>query len=95
MQTVADDMADSTNLAYGGFPDRLYLVGTDGTVWWQGDPGPRGFNPDALEQVLLGLPVLAAPAAPTEPAAPAEPTEPSEPAAPAEPSEGDGGVDAR
>ena len=36
----------------GALPDRLYLVGTDGTVAFQGDPGPWGFDPAALEAAI-------------------------------------------
>jgi len=56
MQTVTDDMNDSVNSAYGAWPDRLYVIGTDGSVMWQGEPGPRGFDPEALASVLAALP---------------------------------------
>ena len=52
LPTVTDDMSDSTNLAYGAWPDRLYIVGTDGRVAFAGAPGPMGFDPDALERSL-------------------------------------------
>ncbi len=47
--TVAvDDLDDGTALAYGGWPDRLYLIGRDGRVAYQGGEGPFGFKPDEL-----------------------------------------------
>jgi iodothyronine deiodinase-like protein len=38
--------------AYGGWPDRLYLIGRDGRVAFQGDAGPFGFIPDRLEEAI-------------------------------------------
>ena len=45
---VVDRVDDAIAAAYGGWPDRLYLVGTDGRIAFQGGPGPMGFQPDAL-----------------------------------------------
>lgn len=55
MPMLIDDMKDSTAKSYGGYPDRMYLVGKDGKVVYQGAPGPRGFKPDELEEHLQGL----------------------------------------
>jgi hypothetical protein len=52
MTALVDDMEDSVNQAYGAWPDRLYLVGADGTVKFQGEPGPRGFDPEALAAAI-------------------------------------------
>ena len=52
MPMLIDDMKDSTARNYGGYPARLYLVGKDGKVVYQGGPGPRGFKPDELEEQL-------------------------------------------
>src|SRR5438094_10457740 len=41
--------------AYGGWPDRLYLVGRDGRVAFQGGEGPFGFKPGELERALQGV----------------------------------------
>ena len=38
--------------AYGGWPDRLYLVGRDGRVAFQGGEGPFGFKPAELEAAI-------------------------------------------
>lgn len=56
MPMLIDDMKDSTAKNYGGYHDRLYLVGKDGKVVYQGGPGPRGFKPDELEEQLKKLP---------------------------------------
>lgn len=53
MPAVVDGMDDAVNLAYQGFPDRLYLVGRDGNISYAGDRGPRGFMPDALEEAIV------------------------------------------
>jgi len=45
--------------AYGGWPDRLYLVGADGRIAYQGAEGPSGFKPEELEAAIereLGAP---------------------------------------
>ena len=38
-------MDDKVNKAYAAWPDRLYVVGTDGKIAMMGEPGPRGFKP--------------------------------------------------
>ena len=55
---VVDRMDDKVEHAYGGWPDRIYIVGSDGKVAFQGRPGPAGFRPDEAEAALkrvLGL----------------------------------------
>ena len=52
---VVDEVDDTIASAYGALPDRLYLVDTAGTVAYQGDPGPWGFNPDALAEAIAAL----------------------------------------
>jgi hypothetical protein len=37
---------------YGGWPDRLYLIGEDGRIAFQGEEGPFGFRPEELEQAI-------------------------------------------
>jgi hypothetical protein len=45
---LLDDVDDAVALAYGGWPDRLYLIGRDGRIAFQGDVGPDGFKPEEL-----------------------------------------------
>lgn len=52
MPTVIDGVDNAVASAYGGWPDRLYLVGTDGRIAYQGGEGPFGFKPDDLEQAI-------------------------------------------
>lgn len=49
---LVDDVGDQVNAAYGAWPDRLYLIGADGTIVYQGRPGPFGFRPDELEAAI-------------------------------------------
>ena len=47
-----DDVDDAVALAYGGWPDRLYLIGRDGRVAFQGELGPYGFKPEELARAI-------------------------------------------
>ena len=49
---LLDDVDDAVALAYGGWPDRLYLVGPDGRVAFQGERGPDGFKPEELAHAI-------------------------------------------
>jgi len=49
---VIDPIDDRIARAYGALPDRLYLVGRGGRIAFQGDPGPWGFDPAALEAAI-------------------------------------------
>jgi hypothetical protein len=50
--TLLDDVDDAVASAYGGWPDRLYLVGRDGRVAFQGGRGPDGFVPAELAHAI-------------------------------------------
>jgi hypothetical protein len=49
---VVDDVDDAVASAYGGWPDRLYLIGRDGRVAFQGGRGPDGFQPAELAHAI-------------------------------------------
>jgi Iodothyronine deiodinase len=49
---LLDDLDDAVALAYGGWPDRLYLIGRDGRVAFRGGEGPFGFSPAELAQAI-------------------------------------------
>ncbi len=53
MPVVVDDVDDRIAAAYGALPDRLYLVGKGGHIAFQGDEGPWGFDPQALEHAIV------------------------------------------
>jgi hypothetical protein len=48
MPVLLDGPDDEVARQYGGWPDRLYLVGRDGHIAFQGGEGPFGFKPDEL-----------------------------------------------
>lgn len=52
MPVVIDPIDDRLARAYGGLPDRLYLVGRGGRVAFQGERGPMGFRPDDLRAAI-------------------------------------------
>ena len=52
MPVLIDQIDNETARQYGGWPDRLYLIGTDGRVVFQGDEGPSGFEPAELERAI-------------------------------------------
>ena len=47
-----DGMDNAVANAYGGLPDRLYLIGRGGRIEFQGDLGPEGFRPEALAAAI-------------------------------------------
>lgn len=49
---LLDDLDDAVASAYGGWPDRLYLIGRDGRVAFQGGEGPFGFEPAELAAAI-------------------------------------------
>ena len=49
---VIDGIEDGVAAAYGAWPDRLYLVGRDGRIAFQGGTGPFGFLPQGLEAAI-------------------------------------------
>jgi hypothetical protein len=49
---LVDGMDNKVELAYAGWPDRLYLIGKDGRVVYRSRPGPQGFLPAELESAI-------------------------------------------
>jgi hypothetical protein len=52
MTVLLDNMKNTAGAAYVGHPDRLYLVDKEGRISFVGEKGPRGFDPDALEDAI-------------------------------------------
>ena len=50
--TLLDGLDDAVAKAYGGWPDRLYLVDRAGRVAFQGEEGPFGFKPEELAAAI-------------------------------------------
>jgi hypothetical protein len=57
---VIDGIENRTEVAYTGWPDRLYLIGADGKVLFKSKPGPFGFKPDQLDAAIKKLPEIRA-----------------------------------
>ncbi len=57
---IIDTFDNSTERAYTGWPDRLYVVDRDGRVAYKSRPGPFGFKPAGVEETLKKLAPLTA-----------------------------------
>jgi type I thyroxine 5'-deiodinase len=49
---VIDGFDNKVESAYTGWPDRLYLIQSDGRVAYKSKPGPFGFHPEELATAL-------------------------------------------
>ena len=49
---VLDEFGNSTEQAYTGWPDRIYLVDQNGRVAYKSRPGPFGFKSEELSNAL-------------------------------------------
>jgi len=49
---VLDEFGNSTEKAYTGWPDRLYLIDSAGRVAYKSPPGPFGFKASELRNAL-------------------------------------------
>lgn len=52
LPVLIDDVDDEVGRRYGGWPDRLYLIGADGNIAYQGGEGPFGFKVEELEAAI-------------------------------------------
>jgi hypothetical protein len=50
--SLLDGLDNRVERAYTGWPDRLYIVGTDGRLRYKSAAGPFGFSTGALESAL-------------------------------------------
>ena len=57
---VLDEFGNSTESAYTGWPDRLYLIDGQGRVAYKSKPGPFGFKPEELAAALARVTVAKA-----------------------------------
>jgi iodothyronine deiodinase-like protein len=53
---VLDEFGNSTEKAYIGWPDRIYLIDQNGRVAYKSKPGPFGFKAAELSAALAKLP---------------------------------------
>jgi type I thyroxine 5'-deiodinase len=49
---VLDGFDNSVEKAYTGWPDRIYLIDTEGRIAYKSKPGPFGFKPEELKGAL-------------------------------------------
>lgn len=49
---LIDSVDDLVEKEYTSWPDRLYLIGSDGRVRFKSEPGPFGFDPKGLGAAL-------------------------------------------
>jgi peroxiredoxin len=52
LPAVVDEFGNSTESAYTGWPDRLYVIDNQGKIAYKSKPGPFGFKPDELKAAL-------------------------------------------
>jgi type I thyroxine 5'-deiodinase len=52
---LIDDLDNSTEAAYTGWPDRLYVIDREGCIAYKSQPGPYGFKPAEVAQTLARL----------------------------------------
>ena len=50
--TLLDNMDNAADIAYNGWPERLYVLSTEGKVAYQGGKGPYGFDIEELDKFL-------------------------------------------
>ena len=55
LPAVVDGIDNRVERAYTGWPDRLYVIGTDGRVRFKSAPGPFGFSTADLEEHLTAM----------------------------------------
>jgi len=52
---LIDGLADRTEAAYTGWPERLYVVARGGRIVYKSAAGPYGFSPPEMERSLRQL----------------------------------------
>ena len=52
---VVDEFGNSTEQAYTGWPDRIYLIGAEGKIAYKSKPGPFGFKAEELRSALVRI----------------------------------------
>ena len=52
MPTVVDTIDNKTDMAYAAWPERIFIVDTDGKIVYAGGPGPFGFKPEEARNWL-------------------------------------------
>ncbi len=55
MPALIDGLDDKVGKDYSAWPDRLYLIDTQGKIAYKSAPGPAGFKPAELETAIAKL----------------------------------------
>ena len=50
--TYVDDIRNTAMACYAAWPERMYVIETDGRIAFKGDMGPFGFKPEEVEKYL-------------------------------------------
>ncbi len=45
---LVDGMDNAANAVYAGWPERLYIIATDGRIVYKGGPGPFDYHPEEV-----------------------------------------------
>ena len=53
---LIDGLDNSVEQDYTAWPDRLFVIGTDGIIRWKSEAGPFGFSAKGLATALQALP---------------------------------------
>lgn len=51
-RTLVDDIANTANACYAGWPERIYVIDRGGEIAYKGGMGPFYFDTDELEEFL-------------------------------------------
>lgn len=51
-RTLVDDIANTANACYAGWPERIYVIDQGGTIAYKGGMGPFNFDTDELAEFL-------------------------------------------
>jgi hypothetical protein len=52
---LIDEISNPTEVAYTGWPDRLYVIDREGRIAYKSDAGPYGFKPLKVAETLQRL----------------------------------------
>jgi hypothetical protein len=52
MPVLVDGMDDAVSNVFAAWPERIYVVGSDGRIVFKGGPGPWEFDPEAAARAL-------------------------------------------
>lgn len=53
--TLVDGMDNTAGEIFAGWPERIYIIGADGRILYQGGPGPYEFKPQESVETLAQI----------------------------------------